>query len=321
MLGLTAMQAAGAWAEGADELRRRRLWWLIVGRLVVVCVLLLLYLQLGGLPPAARWLPGPLPLAFTAFIVSLCYTLMLRFVRVSLTTQAGVQFFVDVLLISWLVAVGGDLRSPFAALYIVVISGASIFLGVRGALVCSIGCALAYTSVMLGIGFGWFGGEAAAAQASPAAMIGSTGLYDVAFLVVGLLAAQLVVRQTRSDVQLIEATHALASLRALHEHIVESIRSGVVTTDLAGRIYTSNAAAEEITGYTADAVRGQEASILFGALAGRIEESLRAAADGQPAPRFESDCLTPEGLRVRLGYTISPLAGDGGEPRGLVITF
>jgi two-component system sensor histidine kinase PilS (NtrC family) len=316
------MQVEVTRGGGGAGVSRRRLWWLIIGRLVVVCILLLLYARLGGLlPPGVRWLPGPAVLALTAIVGSLLYALMLSFTRLGLTTQAGVQFCLDVLLVSWLVAVGGDLHSPFAALYIVVISVASIFLGVRGALVCAVGCAVAYTSVMLGLGFGWFGGDAEAAATSSAAIVGTTGLYDVAFLVVGLLAAQLAVRQSRSDVQLIEAAHALASLRALHERIVESIRSGVVTTDLAGRIYTCNSAAEEMTGYVAEALRGQEASILFGGLAGRIEESLRAAEEGQISPRYEADCLTPDGLRVRLGYTISPLAGDTGNTSGLVITF
>ena len=317
------MQAEVTRPDGAGVLRRR-LWRLILGRFGVTGVLLLPYLLLGEATPAAAtdWLPGPLAVGLAALCASLLYALVLRFTRLSLGLQAGVQFCADILLVSWLVAVGGDLHSAFAALYIVVISIASIFLGVRGALVSAVGCAVGYTGVMLGIGFGWFGRGAGAAAASTKIIVGTTGLYDVAFLVVGLLAAQLAVRQSRSDVQLIEATHALTNLRALHERIVESIRSGVVTTDLAGRIYTSNAAAEEITGYTADSVRGRDASILFGPLAGRIEESLRAAGAGWPAPRYESDCLSPDGLRVRLGYTISPLAGEGGgRASGLVITF
>ena len=300
---------------------RRRLWRLIAGRAGVTCVLLLLYVRLGESAQGAvqHRLPGPLALGLAALAATLVYALLLRFTRVSLSAQTGVQVAVDLLLISWLVAVSGDLHSPFAALYIVVISVASILLGVRAALVSAVGSALAYTSVMFGIGFGWFSG--AAEPASAAAIAGTTGLYAAAFLFVGLLAAQLAARQTRADVQLIETTHELASLRTLHERIVESIRSGVVTTDLQGHIYTCNVAAEEITGYEADHLRGEEASILFGPLAGRIEESLGAAREGQLSPRYEADCLTPEGLRVRLGYTISPLAGDDGEPRGLVISF
>ncbi|HYX40231.1 MAG TPA: PAS domain S-box protein, partial [Pyrinomonadaceae bacterium] len=314
------MQADGIQADGAPSLRRR-LWWLICGRFVGIAVLLLLYLRLGG-QADAHWLHRPLAVGLTALAASVLYALVLRFTRASLALQAGVQLCADILLVSWLVAVGGDLHSPFVALYIVIIALASIFLGVRGALVSSVGCAAGYTAVMLGIGFGWFstGGEAGAGLTTTLAS--TTGLYDVAFLFVGLLAAQLAVRQSRADVQLIEATHALTNLRALHERIVESIRSGVVTTDLQGRIYTCNAAAEEITGHTADALRGAEASILFGPLAARIEESLRAVEEEQINPRYEADCLTPDGLRIRLGYTISPLAGErGNKTSGLVITF
>jgi two-component system sensor histidine kinase PilS (NtrC family) len=143
----------------------------------------------------------------------------------------------------------------------------------------------------------------------------------VAFLVVGLLAARLAERQTLSEVQMREATHALVSLRALHERIVESIRSGVITTDLERRVYTVNRAAEEMTGYAAADLRGQDVSILFGDLVERIDESLRSAADGHASPRYEAECLTPEGFLIKLGYNISPLSAESGETTGLVITF
>jgi two-component system sensor histidine kinase PilS (NtrC family) len=140
-------------------------------------------------------------------------------------------------------------------------------------------------------------------------------------LFVGLLAAQLAKRQSHYDVRLTEATQTLANLRALHERIVESIRSGVVTTDLQGRIYIFNAAAEEITGYQAEDVRGQNASIFFGDIEDRTRQSMSAAEAGEPSPRFEADCLTAEGLRLRLGFSIFPLFAESGETTGLVITF
>ncbi len=149
----------------------------------------------------------------------------------------------------------------------------------------------------------------------------SVGLFDVAFLIVGLLSARLAERQSRSDVRLIEATQSLATLRALHERIVESIRSGVVTTDLQGRIYTFNAAAEEITGYQEYDVRGQDASIFFGEIKELIADSLDATAAGESGPRFEANCLTADGLRLRLGFSISPLSSEAGETTGTVITF
>ena len=147
------------------------------------------------------------------------------------------------------------------------------------------------------------------------------GLFDIAFFVVGLLSARLAERQTRSDVRLHAAKQSLAHLRALHERIVASIRSGVVTTDLSGRIYTFNAAAEEITHYREGVVRGQDASILFGDLKEQIAESQRAVERGDASPRFEASCTTAEGMHLRLGFSISPLYSEAGETTGMVITF
>jgi two-component system sensor histidine kinase PilS (NtrC family) len=147
------------------------------------------------------------------------------------------------------------------------------------------------------------------------------GLFDVSFLVVGLLSARLAERQSRSDVRLLAATQSLANLRALHERIVASIRSGLVTTDLEGRIFTFNAAAQEITGYQEAAVRGEDASILFGEMKEQIAKTLHAAQNTDRGPRFETSCLTSDGMRLRLGYSIAPLSTEAGETTGMVITF
>src|SRR5262249_17012780 len=147
------------------------------------------------------------------------------------------------------------------------------------------------------------------------------GLFDVAFLVVGLLSARLAERQSRSDVRLAAATQSLANLRALHERIVASIRSGVVTTDLEGRIFTFNVAAQEITHYSEETIRGKDATILFSDLKEHVPQTLSALQKGENSPRFETSCLTSEGMRLRLGYSISPLSTEAGDTTGMVITF
>jgi two-component system sensor histidine kinase PilS (NtrC family) len=116
-------------------------------------------------------------------------------------------------------------------------------------------------------------------------------------------------------------TQTLADLRALHERIVESIRSGLITTDLQGRIYTFNLAAEEITGYKSEEVIGKHISTLFGEIGTQIQESLNAAEEGELSPRFEAVCVTPDELHLRLGFSISPLFAEGGETKGLIIAF
>jgi two-component system sensor histidine kinase PilS (NtrC family) len=275
-------------------------------------------LTLGDLRGHGVWRsPGTVLLVIGG--LTIIYATALRLSR-ALLAQARIQFTLDIILVTWLIGITNDIHSPYTALYIVIISLASLFLGPTGAVIMSIVCAAAFTGSSLAV-FAGYGPGISGIGASLSDTIQSVGLFDVAFFVVGLLAARLGERQSRSDVQLIAATQSLASLRALHERIVESIRSGVVTTDLEGQIYTFNAAAEEITGYKANDVRGQEASILFGDISDDIKLSLQAAEAGAASPRFEATCLTAEGLRLRLGFGIAPLFSESGETTGIVITF
>ena len=295
----------------------RRLWWLILGRAAAVIILLLIGVAWKRTAPGAAFIkPGssitPLVLAVIGLTVLYCIG---RVTWKDFLAQARLQFFFDVLLATWLVWITGIAASPYAALYIVIISVAGLFVGSRDTMIASIGSAAAFTACAL---LASTRGESSEAMANT---IQSVGLSDVSFLVVGLLAAKLAHRQTVSDVQLAAATRSLADLRALHERIVESIRSGVITTDLQGRIYTFNAAAEEITGYRGSEVRGHDASMFFGDMSRQIADSMNAAATGKVSPRFQADCLTPNGLALRLGFTIAPLFAESGETSGMVITF
>ena len=299
---------------------RQKLWWLILGRLTAALTLLVagtLWARAGT--EQASWSKTVQVLSIVIGL-TIIYSLVHRFSR-RLLLQTRLQFAVDICLVTWLVWTSDVIHSPYTALYIVVIGASSLFLGPRDAVVASVGCAVAFTSCAIAAIFGIGNYPGRNWQGSLSEAIQSVGVFDVAFLVVGLLSSQLAARQARSDVQLIAATQSLANLRALHERIVESIRSGVVTTDLTGRIYTFNAAAEEITGHRESTVRGEDASIFFGEIQEHINASMEAAQSGDANPRFEADCLTAEGLRLRLGFSISPLFAEGGETTGAVITF
>lgn len=300
---------------------KHKLWWLVIGRVAAAALSFVLSSTLFSHVSAGASSSNALLIFVVVIAVSIIYAVALR-LNTRWRLQASVQLLIDALIVTWLVWATGDVRSPFAALYIVIISVASIFLSARAALVAAVGCAAIFTGLSVGILSGLIPTFVPAEpEVSTLKLIQSIGLNDIAFLVVGILAAQLAQRQSRYDVQLSETTQTLANLRALHERIVESIRSGVITTDLQGRIYTFNAAAEEITGYEAKDVRGQEVSIFFGELGEHIEESMQAAADDEPSPRFEADCLTADGLKLRLGFSIFPLFAESGETTGLVITF
>ncbi|MDM7921824.1 MAG: ATP-binding protein, partial [Pyrinomonadaceae bacterium] len=142
----------------------------------------------------------------------------------------------------------------------------------------------------------------------------------VAFLVVRLLAARLSERRSSGE-ELKETAKSLANLRALHERIVESIKSGLITTDLDGTIYSANAAAVEITGLKADDLKGRSIFSLFPDMTAAIQHTVDAADRSEPAPRFETDLVTPEGFAVHIGYNISYLYSENLEESGLIITF
>ena len=298
-----------------------RLWWLIIGRVAAAVLLFVLSATLFSREQSGDSGRSSLLIFSVVSVVSVIYAAALR-LNGRVRLQASIQLFVDVLIVTWLVWMTGDVSSPFAALYIIVISVASIFLGARAALIASVSCAAIFTGLSMGVMAGVIPPHTPGApEISTLKVVQSVGLNDIAFLFVGLLAARLAKRQSHYDVRLTEATQTLANLRALHERIVESIRSGVVTTDLQGRIYIFNAAAVEITGYQAEDVRGQNASIFFGDIEDRTRQSMSAAEAGEPSPRFEADCLTADGLRLRLGFSIFPLFAESGETTGLVITF
>lgn len=298
---------------------RTKINWLIVGRLFIALILFAIS-ALGRREDS--------PQSFTKALVVLCiaagltvlYSLILRLSH-NVVLQMRIQLAIDTILITWLVWNSDVIQSPYIALYIVVIAVSSLFLGPRDAIVTAVGCAFAFTAcsfLLTGLGQSR---TSRLVEGSVSQTVQAVGLFDVAFLVVGLLSARLADRHSRSDVRLLAATKSLANLRALHERIVESIRSGVVTTDLEGRIYTFNTAAEEITGYEEEQVRGEDASIFFGDMKPLIAESFTARDTGDSSPRFETDCLTHDGLRLRLGFSIVPLFSETNETTGMVITF
>ncbi len=298
-----------------------KLGWLIAGRLVTALLLSVfgtIWIRSGE---SQHVINKSLALLTIVACLTIVYAVIFRLSK-NILAQARFQLTVDALIITSLVWNSEVIQSPYIALYIVIIAVSSLFLGPRGALITSVGCAVAFTACALAI-TGVVGSTRSVnlVGGSLSQTIQWVGLFDVAFLVVGLLSARLAERQTRSDVRLQAAKQSLANLRAVHERIVASIRSGVVTTDLSGRIYTFNAAAEEITGYREESIRGQDASILFGEMKERVAESLRALQSGEASPRFETSCVTAEGMHLRLGFSISPLSSEAGETTGMVITF
>ena len=307
-------------AFSANSGQMQKIQTLIIGRLMAIFLLLVTswFWSSGTLGMSFDNFPQGL---FLVFLISVGLTIVYFFlVRLNenFSWQIRTQFFLDSLLITWLIWRTGDLTSPYITLYIVLISVTSFFLKPAATLLMAALCAFEFvllsvlTANSLVHSFG--------AQQATGKMIQIISFHLVALLVVGLLSSRLSERHF-SGQELAETTKTLANLRALHERIVESIRSGLITTDLDGNVFTFNAAATEITGYRLDEMAGHSIYELFGDIREQIDISLAAAGGGEQLPRFEADLLTPDGFAVRIGFSVSLLFSETNEATGLIITF
>jgi two-component system sensor histidine kinase PilS (NtrC family) len=302
----------------ANVTQLQRVQTLVIGRLIVV--FLLLVTSWTSYSTAADFsftsLPsGSLLVCIVAVGFTAIYFLLLRLSK-SYRWQLRAQFAVDVLLITWLVWRTGDLTSPYITLYLVLIATTSFYLKPKATLMMAVYSAAIFTLLATLTGLGVI--ERTGAEQTGANIVQIVSFHVVAFAVVGLLAARLAERYSSWD-ELQEASKSLANLRALHERIIESIRSGLITTDLEGTIYTYNAAATEITGHRADQMQGRSIYELIDDFALSIELSL--ASPGEQLPRFEADLETPDGFAVRIGYSVSQLFSENNEASGYIITF
>ncbi len=293
---------------------------LIIGRLLTIFLLLVTtwIWNSGHLKLSFDDFPRSLFIVFLIFVaLTIVYFFVLRLNKKH-DWQIRLQFLLDALLITWLVWRTGDLSSPYITLYTVLIAISGLFLHARETIFLALTCVALFIALSITTVFSFV--ESFGTSQTPSKIVQILAFHIVASLVVGLLASRLSERYTSSD-RLREAEKTLVNLRAVHERIVESIRSGLITTDLKGEIYTFNLAAEEITGYQAEAMRGKNISILLGNIENAVSVSLQYVAQAEHPPRFETDIMTPEGFAIHIGYGISPLFAEDGKTSGLIITF
>ena len=306
--------------SSTESNQTQRIQTLIIGRLLAIFLLLVAswFWNSGQLKLSFENFPRGL---FLVFLIAVGLTIIYFFglrLNKNYGWQVRSQFVLDVLLITWLVWRTGDLSSPYVTLYIVIISAASIFLSARETLLIAAICVLLFSALSVLVAFAAIDSFGITPEFSRSFQI--IAFHDVAFLVVGLLASRLSDRRASSE-ELRATTKTLANLRVLNQRIVESIRSGLITIDLDGNIYTFNRTAAEITGCRAAEMRGKSIFSLFGNIKLPIADSLGATDTGESPPRFETDIITPEGFAVRVGYAISPLFSEAGVTTGLILTF
>lgn len=299
-----------------DDLRIR-LYWLMGFRVAVVTLLLglSLALQTGRSEPVQTFYT----LIVFTYAVTIVYAVVLRFIARPdlLTAMACIQVGVDLLLETFLVARTGGVESPFAVFYMITVMLASLILK-RGGGLTTAGISVVLFGFLTNVQSAELFGLVPANHVPAAATLYAFGIHSVAVMVVGLLSGALAGQLKRAGQSLVEKEQGLSRLQAFHENIVQSLSSGLFTTDASARITSFNRAARDITQHSFDAVQSIPWWEAF-----NWEQANLFEADPSTliAPyRFEGEGRRADGSRLVLGMTLAPLT-ENGVRTGLVGVF
>ena len=281
---------------------RKWLAWLVKVRILILTFLLGIQLAVAYLAPT----PLPLRLFVSTILlwytVSLFYVLLLSFWQEH-RLQATLQVVTDLVLVSLVVHETGGWDSSLNFLYPLVIIVASILLPRIWAYLVA---ALAFILYGTVLELNYYGVVRSYCTTHP----GLKALQAIilvnlfAFLAVAYLAGLLAAKLRQAGVQLKHACVALENLQVLHENIIQSISSGLITTGLDGRITLINNAAQKLLERNSDQILGTPVADLFLDALPNVES---AQAHGEV--RFDTPKSFRKTCRVRVAALSVPERG------------
>lgn len=290
---------------------------IIIIRALVLLLGLNLADRLGLFPESLEPFSFLLFFNILALTLTLLFLLLYRFSR-DRKAQLFLQIGTDLVLATVLVFHSRGIESPFVSFYILIIIYCCLNLGRNGGMV---GAALSTILYAGAITFGKISIESLnqppmdTQQATFRIAAHALGFWAVAFL-----GTYLYNRLQAVENQLKEKIESLTQLQKLNEHIVSSIRSGLITTDLTGRIAVFNTAAEELTGKNARDVIDKPIDQVIGE---DFWKRILGAdlLNNEKAMRHEVWIHLPEGDKRFLGFSVSPLMDHGHRLLGYILSF
>jgi two-component system, NtrC family, sensor histidine kinase PilS len=285
---------------------RNWLVWLVKVRIFILTLLLAMELAV------AQFSPTPLPLRLFLstilfwFSISLFYVLLLS-VWQEHRLQAALQVITDLILVSLVIHETGGWDSSLNFLYPLVIIVASVLLPRVWAILVS---ALAFILYGTVLELNYYGVIPSYCTTHPGVKALQAIIFVnlFAFLAVAYLAGLLTSKLRQVGVQLKDTSGALENLQALHENIVESIGSGLITTGLDGRITLVNTAARKLLERSPAELIDTPVNQLFLDALPSLESH---SAHGEV--RFDTPSKFRKTFRVRVASMTLPDRGELGQ--------
>lgn len=292
------------------------LHWLSRVRFFLITLVLALVLVLGKSSQMEVSTKLFIPLIILWYTLAILFSILLRWMPAA-SWHGPVQMVCDLLMVTALVYLTGTQDSYFIWLYPTAIIVASILFSREA------------TFIVAGLSFVLLGSLAELIYynllprmqiAVPSSRQLQTWIFSnlFYFMAVAYLSSLLSQSLRRQGDELEAKRGELQDLQAFNEDIIHSMRSGLLTTDLNGRILLLNRPGEDITGYRFRAVRGmmlQDVWPIFWLPGG-------ATAEGKLPQRREVDFLTSDGQQRFIGISVAPLrTGEGRTTGGYVFNF
>src|SRR5271157_433302 len=240
---------------------RSWLAWLVKVRILILTFLLAIQLAVARLTPTSLPLRLFVSTILLWYTVSLFYAILLSFWQEH-RLQASLQVLTDLFLVSLVVHETGGWDSSLNFLYPLVIIVAGILLPRVWAYLVA---ALAFILYGAVLELNYYGVVRSYCVTHPGlkALQAIIFVNLFAYLAVAYLAGLLTTKLRQVGVQLKDTSGALQNLQALHENIIHSISSGLITTGLDGRITLVNAAAQRLLERTTTELLGMPVKELF----------------------------------------------------------
>jgi two-component system, NtrC family, sensor histidine kinase PilS len=289
--------------------------WLGRVRFLIITFLLAVVVVVHQLTPVS------LPIGILVSLCGLWYVLASIYVILQRALpnagwHGALQMILDVIIITGVVYSSGAHESYFVSLYLLAILMGSILFSRRGAFLVAGFAFVLLGFVVQAMYYGWIP-RSTATMPEPRALGTWLGSNLFAFFAVAYLGSLLTQTIHTKGAELEQKSEALKDLQAFNQDIIESMRGGLLTTDLEGRILLINRAGVEITGHGFGLMRGEN-------VAEALPGFWPVEVDGHGNPlamRKEIEFCTPAGETRFLGLSISPLRTSQNQASGFVFNF
>ena len=298
--------------------QRRRVARLLVLRTIVVTAVLGLSLWLlvkSGAPSRTMlWLQSAI-IAGT-YLATVVFGVLLR-QGISPNRVARPMLATDLALTTALAIVTGGAQSPYTFLYALTIVAAGALSFRRGAAIVTIASLALMVSVALLAWTRILPLPAAGVrpwEQSAIELVRTLGINIAAMIGVGTLSFIFGDQLQKGAETLATTRRAAADLLSLHQDIVRSLSSGLITTSTEGAVLTANHAAAEILRTSPSLLVGRPIDSIFPGLANQLVDVTRELRRGDLTVPTVDDDLT-------IGVTVSPLRDPNDRVVGRVINF